>query len=146
MSNRKREDNTKNDTSRVDRQERAPRIRMNTSDFNLDIPDGVIPEGYRAYWFLDDGKGRIQRAKAAYWEHAKDFNGANIERISGNTKQMLMIIEEKYAIEDDNLRMKEYRDSIGETDSRDIGVAGLETYTPNGEDNKIKVSKDPFAN
>lgn len=123
---------------------RAPRVPMNTGDLALSVPDGTIPEGMVGHWFVDDDRGRIQAAKAAYWEHVTDSNGVNISRQSGPKRLYLMALEEKYYKEDEELRMKNYRASIGENDTRDLGVDGIEQYLPEGQ-NKIKVDSDPFS-
>jgi len=41
--------------------------------------------------------------------------------------------------------MARYRASIGEDDSKSLGIQGVESYTPNGDANKIKVTTDPFT-
>jgi len=125
--------------------ERAPRVPMNTGDFNLGIPDGTIPEGYVGHWFLEDDKGRIQMARAAYWEHVTDkVTGVNIVRPSGSNKLHLMAIEKIYYDEDEALRMERYRASIGAQDNKPL-EDGVESYTPSGETNKIRINSDPFA-
>ena len=40
--------------------------------------------------------------------------------------------------------MSRYKASIGEDADKPLGD-GVESYTPNGEANKIKVTSDPFA-
>lgn len=114
-------------------------------DFNLYVPEGTVPAGYIGHWVLDTGKGEVERMLESWWGHMTDAQGVNISRISGPYKQYLMVIEEEYKKEIDDLRMKAYRDSIGENDRASLGVQGVESYTPNGESNKIKVTSDPFA-
>lgn len=115
------------------------------TELNLSVPDGTIPEGYVGLWVLDDGKGAIERKLAEWWGHVTDAQGVNIRRPSGAGHVYLMAIEEKYKKEIDELRERRYRDSIGENDSAPLNVEGVESYTPNGEANKIKVAKDPFS-
>lgn len=121
--------------------------RVNTADIelNLSVPEGTIPAGYVGHWVLDTGKGEIEQKLAEWWGHVQDAQGVNISRQSGNRKIYLMAIEESYKKEMDDLQMKRYRDSIGENDASDLGVAGVDSYTPNGESNRIKVTSDPFA-
>jgi hypothetical protein len=124
---------------------RAPRVSMNTGEFLLAVPDGTIPEGKVGHWFLDDGRGRIDRAKAAWWEHVTDMHGNNWTAQSGPSKMYLMAIDKIYYDEDENLREQNYRASLGKRDDESLGVPGLESYTPSGADNKIRINSDPFA-
>jgi hypothetical protein len=124
---------------------RAPRVPMNTGEFVLSVPPGTIPEGKVGHWFLDDGRGRIDAAKAAYWEHVVDSYGNNWSAQSGSSKMYLMVIDKSYHDEDEALRERNYRASIGERDAESLNVPGIEAYTPSGAENKIKVNSDPFA-
>jgi len=121
------------------------RVSGADSELNLSVPDGTIPDGYVGLWVLDDAKGSIDRKLAEWWGHVTDAQGVNIRRPSGSGYVYLMAIEEKYKKEIDVLREKRYRDSIGENDAAPLGVHGVESYTPNGESNKIKVTSDPFS-
>lgn len=123
---------------------RAPRVPMSTGDLALTVAAGVIPEGMVGYWFADQDD-RISIAKAAYWEHVTDSNGANISRASRGRRMYLMAIDKKYYDEDKARREELYRQSVGERDARSLGVEGADAYTPEGESNKIKISSDPFA-
>lgn len=124
---------------------RKPRVSMNTGEFVLSVPEGAIPAGRVGHWFLDDGRGRIERAKAAWWEHVTDSQGVNYTAQSGAQKMYLMSIEKTYYDEDEALREKNYRASLGKTDNESLGVEGVEAYTPSGAKNKIQVNSDPFA-
>jgi len=124
---------------------RAPRRSMNTGDFLLAVPDGTIPEGKVGHWFIDDGRGRIERAKEAYWDHVTDQHGNNFTVQSGASKMYLMAIDKIYYDEDEALREKNYRASLGERDAESWDTPGVEAYTPSGAENKIKVNSDPFA-
>lgn len=115
------------------------------TELNLAVPDGTIPEGMVGLWVLDDGKGAIERKLSEWWGHVTDAQGVNIRRPSGAGHVYLMAIEKEYKDEMDQLREKRYRDSIGENDMASLNVDGVEAYTPNGESNRIKVAKDPFA-
>ena len=105
------------------------------------MPDGFIPE-----WKIDDGKGSLDRYLANWWAFITDSQGVRYSRPTGGGRtQYLMVIEKSYYDEAEALRMSRYRASIGEDDSKSLGVQGLESYTPNGEANKIKVTTDPFS-
>ena len=123
-----------------------PRQSVENDDLNLSIPTGSIPEGMVAEWKLDNGKGSIDKYVADYWGFITDRNGVNVQRPSGGGKTYyLMAIEKSYYDESESLRMARYRASIGEDDSKSLGIQGLESYTPNGVANKIKVTTDPFT-
>jgi len=125
-------------------EDRKPRIRMDSGEFNLSVPDGLIPADKKAYWFYDDGKGRLQRAKDAWWEHVVDSQGSNISRQCGANRMYLMVLDKALHEEDEKLREANYRASIGERDDKPLD-GGIESYTPSGDTNKIKVTSDPFA-
>jgi len=63
----------------------------------------------------------------------------------GGKTQYLMVIEKSYYDESESLRMSRYRASIGEDDSKSLGIQGVDSYTPNGVANKIKVTSDVFT-
>lgn len=145
-------DNLRTDTeSRIKFKRDQPRI-VNSDDFdlNLYVPPGTVPEGYVGHWILDTGKGEVDKKLAEWWGHVTDAQGVNISRPSSGRTMYLMAIEESIKKEIDDLQMKRYRDSIGENDRADLGVAGVESYTPKGETNKIRINNDsglndPFA-
>jgi hypothetical protein len=123
-----------------------PRQSNENDDLNLSIPAGVIPEGFVAQWVIDDGKGSLDRKLGDWWAFITDSQGMRYARPTGGGKtQYLMVIEKSYYDESESLRISRYRASIGEDDSKSLGVQGLDAYTPNGEANKIKVTTDPFA-
>lgn len=124
---------------------RAPRVPMNTGDFNLSFPAHLMREDKKYYWFFDDGKGRLEQAKAAWWDHVTNESGVNYSAMSGASRFYLMMIDKIYYNEDEELRMKNYRDSITSRDDESLNVEGVEAYTPSGEKNKLKVTSDPFA-
>lgn len=139
-------DNLRTDTdSRIKFKRDNPRVNTSDLELNLSVPDGTIPEGYTGLWVTDTGKGEVQKKLAEWWGHVTDAQGVNITRVSGPNKVYLMAIENDLKKEMDDLQMKAYRDSIGENDKAGLGVQGVESYTPNGESNKIKVTADPFA-
>lgn len=123
-----------------------PRQANENDDLNLSIPVGAVPEGFVAEWKIDDGKGSLDRYLANWWAFITDAQGVRYSRPTGGGRtQYLMVIEKSYYDEAEALRMARYRASIGEDDSKSLGIQGLESYTPNGEANKIKVTTDPFA-
>jgi hypothetical protein len=95
-------------------------------------------------WFEDSGQGEIDRAIEGWWGHVQDSTGTNITRTSGNRKMVLMAKRIEHHKEDKDLQMSRYKASIGEDADKPLGD-GVESYTPNGEANKIKVTSDPFA-
>jgi len=122
---------------------RIARVPMNTGDFNLQYPAHLMKSNKKYHWFADDGKGRIEQAKAAWWDHVADEQGVNVSAASGARRMYLMCIDKIYYDEDEALREKNYRASIGETE--DATLAGVDSYVPSGNDNKIRVNSDPFA-
>ena len=123
-----------------------PRQANENDDLNLSIPVGAVPEGLVPEWKIDDGKGSLDRYLANWWAFITDSQGVRYSRPTGGGRtQYLMVIEKSYYDEAEALRMSRYRASIGEDDSKSLGVQGLESYTPNGEANKIKVTTDPFS-
>lgn len=124
---------------------RAPRVPMNTGEFILEVPPSLLQEGKKYYWFEDNGQGRIERAKAAYWEHVVDpTDGTNYCRQSGDRKMYLMCLDMDLYMEDEALREKNYRASIGEDAEKPLD-GGIQAYVPSGHENNIKINKDPFS-
>lgn len=123
---------------------RKPRVPMNNGDFQLSVPDGLIPKDRIGFWFEENDKGRIAQAKAAYWEPVVDEFGVAITRPSGATRMHLMSIEKIYYDEDMALLERNYRANMGERDSEPLD-GGIESYVPSGADNKIRANSDPFA-
>jgi len=95
-------------------------------------------------WFEDSGQGEIDRAIEGWWGHVQDSSGVNITRASGSRKMVLMAKRDEHHKEDKDLQMSRYKATIGEDADKPLGD-GVESYTPNGEANKIKVTSDPFA-
>lgn len=123
---------------------RKPRVPMNTGDFQLAVPENIIPKDRVGFWFEDNDKGRLAQAKAAYWEPVVDEFGVAITRPSGSTRMHLMSIEKIYYDEDMALLEQNYRASMGERDSAPLDN-GVQSYVPSGAENKIRVNSDPFA-
>lgn len=123
---------------------RKPRVPMNSGDFQLAVPDNLIPKDRVGFWFEENDKGRIQQAKAAYWEPVVDEFGVAITRPSGSTRMHLMSIEKIYYDDDMALLDRNYRASMGALDDKPLDN-GVESYVPSGADNKIRANSDPFA-
>lgn len=131
--------------SRVKFKRENPRKMGGDVELNLYVPEGTVPDHMVGLWVPDDDKGSIQKKLDEWWGHVTDAQGVNISRPSGSGRVYLMAIEKEYKKEIDDLREKNYRASIGEDDRKGLGVDGVESYTPNGEANKIKITSDPFA-
>jgi len=144
-------DNLRTDTeSRIKFKRDQPRANSADLELNLSVPEGTIPAGYVGHWVLDTGKGEVDKKLSEWWGHVTDASGVNITRPSGGRTIYLMAIEESLKKEIDDLQAKRYRDSIGENDRADLGVAGVESYVPKGATNKIQIKNDsglndPFA-
>lgn len=124
------------------RDEYKERLMSSEDDFNLSVPVGTIPSGYTGLWVLDDDKGGVEKKLAQWWGHVTDAQGNNIKRPSGARFMYLMAIEDEYKQEMDDLQLKRYYDSIGESDRAGLGVDGVESY---GDAGKIRVTTNPFA-
>jgi len=144
-------DNLRTDTElRIKFKRDLPRANSSDLDLNLSVPDGTIPAGYVGQWVTDNGKGEVEKMLSQWWGHVQDAQGVNISRPSSGRTVYLMAIETDLKKEIDDLQMKRYYDSIGENDRAELGVAGVESYTPKGVTNKIKIQNDsglndPFA-
>lgn len=123
--------------------ERAPRRPMgSSSDMNLYVDKKYTSNSELYYRFvLDTDKGRMERAKAAYYDFVTDENGVNITVNSGNRKFYLMSLHKKYRAEDDALKLEKYNAMINAKANEDLGVDGLETQTKF----KSKINTDRFS-
>lgn len=95
--------------------------------------------GFRHYWFIDDGRGRIDRAKEAGYEHVTDKEGQPVRQPTGVTDvgtpqiSYLMKIPQEWFEEDmaaQQRRIDEIDDSIrrGEDAEGKPGIDGR--YVP----------------
>lgn len=111
--------------------ERAPRRPMGSgADMNLYVDAKYTSNKDYYYRFvLDTDKGRLQRAKDAYYDFVTDENGANITANSGNRKFYLMSLHKQFRAEDDVLKAKKYNAMINAKANEDLGVDGLETQS-----------------
>lgn len=81
---------------------RPPRISMSNMK-KLDIPQGMMEEGYYYRWFQNKD-GRISQALSAYYEHVVDEQGNNFCRQSGPHTLYLMRLPQQYRDEDNALK------------------------------------------
>jgi len=91
--------------------DRPPRIPMNAGK-NLDVPPHYLDLTKFAYRFFAQNQikgGRIEAAKAAWWEHVADDRGQNIQRYSSGDIMYLMKLELKYWKEDQELKREKVR-------------------------------------
>lgn len=113
-------------------------------DMLLSVPDGLVPNGMKAYWFSDQTPGRIERKLREWWVPVTDNNNIPITQASGAGRLHLMMIEQHLYDEDELLRERQYRASVSEVlENPNLGD-GIEAYKPNGE-TKINISKDRDA-
>lgn len=110
---------------------RPPRVSMAENDLLLSVEKRLLNPAMH-HRFFADREGRIERAKAAYWDFVADDNGVNIVRSSKGTKMYLMALDKQYYEEDNALKMKKYRDSIGVEAEKDLGIKGLQSDTDKG--------------
>ena len=98
-----------------------------------------IRQGFHGHWF-NDIPGRVDRAKEAGYEHVKDKQGNNVERIVGTAEgggglkaYLLEIPEEWYQadmkIEQDHVAEKEEMIRRGNLDAPEQGYVGQQGIT-----------------
>ncbi len=123
---------------------RAPRRSMSGLDLNLYFAAKYTSNKNMYYRiFTEDGRGRIEKAKAAYYEHVLDENGAKLSAQSGNKKMYLMALDKTYRAEDDKLKQKQYNATLVAERSKKLAVDGLEDS--DFEDSKSIESSDRFS-
>ncbi len=83
---------------------RPARISMNNMK-KLELPPGVMVDGYYYRWFQDK-EGRISQAKAAYYETVTNEQGDGWIRQSGPFSMHLMRLKQEYRDEDNALKKK----------------------------------------
>lgn len=132
-----------NTDTRVKFKRDQPRANMMDVELNLSVPEGTVPAGYHPHWFPDYGNGEIDNALRGWWGHVTDDKGVNVTKTKGKITNYLMAIEQELWDEMVQLQEKQYRASIGETE---LDVKGVESYTPKGVTNKMKLSKDSGLN
>jgi hypothetical protein len=95
---------------------RPPRVRMQQGE-NLSIL-GIKLDNDNFYhrWFQEDPTrpGRVDAAKAAYYEPVKDDEGNAIVRNSGAGKMHLMRIPLEYRLEDEAVKREQVKRTLGE--------------------------------
>lgn len=113
---------------------RPRRISMNNMK-KLEIPDGIMEEGYYYRWF-QDRNGRINQAHTAYYEHVVDEQGNNYTRQSGPYTMYLMRLRQDYRDEDLKLK-KERVEATLESEAQ----IGHQEYAPDPETGKAEGGK-----
>lgn len=116
---------------------RPPRVSMADNDLLLSVDKRLLNPA-KQHRFFADREGRIDRAKAAYWDFVVDDNGVNICRSSKGTKMYLMSLDKQYYDEDNALKMKRYHASIGQEAEKDLGIAGLRADTDKGRESALE--------
>lgn len=91
---------TQRDTSREPK--RAPRVPM-TNTLKLQYNHALDRENFFYRWFRCEN-GRIEQAKAAYYDHVLDDQGVKVKRAYRASEQYLMRIPLKYYTEDQKLK------------------------------------------
>lgn len=105
---------------------RPPRVSMSNMKM-LEVPPGLLEEGYYYRWFQDKD-GRISQAKAAYFEHVIDEQGNNFSRSKGPYSMLLMRLPQKYRDIDIKLKRKRVLDTL-EAETQ----IGEDEYAPDAE-------------
>lgn len=97
---------------------RPPRVQMGRGG-NLTFSEAEMDkEKFHYYAFYDnpDRPGRIEQAKAAYWEHVTNREGQPITRPAGGGLHYLMRLPIKYWLEDLMVKKEKIRARmVGET-------------------------------
>ena len=81
---------------------RPERISMSNMK-KLEIPEGIKEEGFYYRWF-QDRDGRLNQAKAAYYQPVVDEQGNSYTRNSGPYTLHLMRLPQQYRDEDNQLK------------------------------------------
>lgn len=109
---------------------RPARVSMHNTK-KLEVPDSYLEAGYYHRWFKDRD-GKIESAKAAYYEHATDENG-NVRKITFKSDTLyLMKLKQKYR--DEDLLLKKQR--VSATLEQQAAIKPGE-YAPNGGNSAI---------
>ena len=123
---------------------RAPRRSMTGLDLNLYFaPKYTANKNMYYRIFIEDGRGRLQKAEAAYYEYVLDENGAKLTVNSGNKKMYLMALDKKYRAEDDKLKLDRHNAIMRAEKSKKLDVDGIEDS--DFEDSSSKESSDRFS-
>ena len=105
---------------------RPARISMSNMK-KLEVPEGMLEDGYYYRWFQNK-EGRIGQAKSAYYEHVIDEQGNNFMRQSGPFAMYLMRLKQEYR--DDDARLKKQR--VADTLDAEAQI-GHNEYAPDPE-------------
>lgn len=106
------------------------RVPMHGGDLKLSVARKYVSNpDYYYHWFYDGDGDRIRRAQDAAYDFVTDENGQNITKNNGGKKLYLMALHKKFREEDDMLKKKRLDATMGREMNKDLGVAGLETFT-----------------
>lgn len=83
---------------------RPPRVSMGNMK-KLEVPEGLMEDGFYYRWF-QDREGRIAQAQSAYYEAVVDEQGNAFTRQSGPYTMRLMRLPQQYRDEDNALKRK----------------------------------------
>ena len=118
-------------------QTRPPRVPLEYGN-NVSFSDVQFDrKNYRYYAFYDDPErpGRIENAKAAYWEEVRNVNGQLASRPAGAGRHILMRLPMQYALEDLELKRKKVQATMADYGEIKTGQAGkLDEYAPDDRD------------
>ena len=118
---------------------RPPRVSMGAT-LKLEFGELTADKNYH-YRVFSDRDGRIEQAKAAWYEHVKDHNGNNVVRHAGKYPQYLMRIEKKYWEEDQKLKQDQVSSKL-----REEQRLAADEYIPDGRHHVLqKDDYDPLA-
>ena len=115
---------------------RPPRVPMSAGK-KLDYRN--VEEGWHYRW-VQDRDGRLDQAKAAYYEFVEE-DGNKVVRQSGPHPLFLMRIEQRYYDEDQALKLQAARDRLKSEQTLDDGE-----YIPDGKSHVLeKDDYDPLG-
>lgn len=126
---------------------RPARISMSNMK-KLEVPEGMLEDGYYYRWFQNK-EGRVGQAKAAYYEHVIDEQGSNFMRQSGPFAMYLMRLKQEYRDEDNRLK-KQRVDATLDAEAQ----IGHNEYAPDQETGRAeggrsaishRVSDNPYS-
>ena len=109
---------------------RPPRISMSVMK-KLEVPQGLLEDGYYYRWFKDSD-GRLGQAQAAYYEFVTDEQGNRFSRVSGPNTMFLMRLPQQYRDEDNALKRARVAATLEEEAS-----LGANEYSPSGKDSAV---------
>ena len=117
---------------------RPPRRPLSTT-YKLQLPEGIIEEGYDYRWLLERPE-RIMQYEAAWWEPVHDDDGKRIRKPSGGGEYLTLYrIESKYHEEDKAENRKKPINLLHDKALLKKDSDSME-YVPEGHDAVVKYS------